>query len=656
MRQNRTSSGRGAARGLLRLMLLIGVIGLGGAGLAAGAAHAQIPGALNVSLSPPSQTIQVGQAATFSYTASPPAVAPPFPTITNLSISWGDGSVQQLPVSGTPGPVSGSTSHVYASSGTFLVTLTATDSNGRSGQASAQVIAGGSNQPPLVSLSASPNQVQAGQVVTFTYSVSPRQPSPPGPSLRSLVLNFGNGNSTQVTPPSGSQTFTYQTPGNYTATLTATDTSGQTGTASAPVVVTAPTQPPQVQASVAPSSAQVGQQVTLSYSATSAFGIGFTSIRSVLINWGDGAPQPATPPSGTATHTYTTPGTYTIQVTAQDSSGQVGQAQTSVSITAAQPPSVNLSTATTSSPAGQSVTFNYTATTAPGAPGLSGLTIDFGDGSTQALTAQSGTVTHVYAAPGTYTATLMATDQSGQGGRSTAAVQITQPVVSGQPLGNVAIVNAPASGTVGQGITLTAATATTSNTGAQITSYSWSFCNGGTATGQTVTFVVTTPGPCVVTLTVTDSTGVSGNASATITVIPTGISVTYQPGWNLIALPPGAYIPGPLGPLYTFQAGNTDYQVAQNGQSGLGYWAYFSTPTTAVLPLTLPDSVTLQLPAGQFIMVGNPSSKTATVSGADIVYTYSPTDGYQATTTLQPGQGAWVFSYNGGTVTITSGQ
>jgi hypothetical protein len=54
------------------------------------------------------------------------------------------------------------------------------------------------------------------------------------------------------------------------------------------------------------------------------------------------------------------------------------------------------------------------------------------------------------------------------------------------------------------------------------------------------------------------------------------------------------------------------------------------------------------------VMIGNPYPTTATVHGADVVYTYSPGSGYSATTSLTAGQGAWAYSAAGGEVTITT--
>jgi hypothetical protein len=206
---------------------------------------------------------------------------------------------------------------------------------------------------------------------------------------------------------------------------------------------------------------------------------------------------------------------------------------------------------------------------------------------------------------------------------------------------------------------------------ASITSLMLDFGDGTTAdlssdyaAGQTVTgstaHAYDSPGTYTAILTASASNGGGGRATAQITVsgggaiLGQGIKVTYQPGWNLIAVPLNTTIPGPLGPLYTYQAGDTTYEMVQNTQPGLGYWAFFSTPTTATLSAGSPQRVSLPLPAGQWVMVGNPGSFPATVHGADMVYAYNPSTGYQQTTALQPGQGAWVFSASGGTVTIAN--
>lgn len=138
-----------------------------------------------------------------------------------------------------------------------------------------------------------------------------------------------------------------------------------------------------------------------------------------------------------------------------------------------------------------------------------------------------------------------------------------------------------------------------------------------------------------------------GAAAATFTV-------HYTAGWNLVAGPAGSVIAGAVGPLYTYQPGDTAYESLANGtplSEGLGYWAYFSAPATGTLPAPTTAQTTRTLPPGQFVLIGNPGDQNAAVTGADAVYIYTG-GGYQAATTLAPGQGAWAYSAAGGTVTI----
>lgn len=88
---------------------------------------------------------------------------------------------------------------------------------------------------------------------------------------------------------------------------------------------------------------------------------------------------------------------------------------------------------------------------------------------------------------------------------------------------------------------------------------------------------------------------------------------------------------------------------------GIGYWAYFAAPTTVTVAGE-PRPLYRPLPAGRWTLIGNPFTTAASVSGPDAVYAYDPdTGGYAAATVLQPGQGAWAYSAQGGTATITYG-
>jgi hypothetical protein len=111
------------------------------------------------------------------------------------------------------------------------------------------------------------------------------------------------------------------------------------------------------------------------------------------------------------------------------------------------------------------------------------------------------------------------------------------------------------------------------------------------------------------------------------------------------------------GVLFTWQPGDVSYETFSPGGSlrpGYGYWAYFSVATTITLPSTSLRTMQRSIAPGQIALVGNPFNRPATISGATSVYTYDPVHGYQQTTLLQPGQGAWVLSASG-VVVITAG-
>jgi hypothetical protein len=143
----------------------------------------------------------------------------------------------------------------------------------------------------------------------------------------------------------------------------------------------------------------------------------------------------------------------------------------------------------------------------------------------------------------------------------------------------------------------------------------------------------------------------------------------YPAGWNLISVArPGLIGLGGDSVFFTLPASAAAYQTAHGDrelQPGTAYWAYFSEETTAYLPprfdceaLESPwscsaDRATTPLPPGQFVMVGNPFGESAVLSGADVVYTYSPAAGYQSTARLGPGQGAFALAAAGGDLTIS---
>ena len=126
-------------------------------------------------------------------------------------------------------------------------------------------------------------------------------------------------------------------------------------------------------------------------------------------------------------------------------------------------------------------------------------------------------------------------------------------------------------------------------------------------------------------------------------------------GWNLIADPGGIVT---TSPAYTLQQTDQNYETLAPGQpmaAGLGYWV--PSNTYAGLPLGAGQpKATINAPAGQFVMVGDPSGIfPASVSGADELWGYDPRNQWIQLdpTILFPGQGAFAKSYDGGQILLT---
>jgi hypothetical protein len=138
-----------------------------------------------------------------------------------------------------------------------------------------------------------------------------------------------------------------------------------------------------------------------------------------------------------------------------------------------------------------------------------------------------------------------------------------------------------------------------------------------------------------------------------------GVNVKYPAGWNIISAPGGTSVDGTSGPMYGLPAGSASYVTVPSGgflTAGQGYWAYFGSDTTDVVPETTAGSLTMSitLPAKTWYLIGNPGTATASVQGVDGLETWNPfTEEWNSESTLRPGQGAFAISYAGGEVTIT---
>jgi cytochrome c len=209
--------------------------------------------------------------------------------------------------------------------------------------------------------------------------------------------------------------------------------------------------------------------------------------------------------------TFTTPGVYTVTVTATDDEGSTTTQDIEVTVTApgGADPTVEASADKQSGPAPLEVKFSATGSDDGPADQLQ-YHWDFGDESGTSL-AQNPT--HRYMTPGTYTATVTVTDAGGKTGTDSVEIEVSDPPGNRAP--NVAIEAAPKSGNAPLSVLFSSVV--TDPDDDELT-YQWEFGDGDTSSQETsVRHVYRQGGTYTAELTVSDGE-LSTSASVTVTV------------------------------------------------------------------------------------------------------------------------------------------
>jgi PKD repeat protein len=173
--------------------------------------------------------------------------------------------------------------------------------------------------PPVVNFSANPVSGTAPVTVAFTNATTG--------SVTTWAWNFGDGTTSNVQSP----THVYSTPGSYTVVLTATGGGGSASkTAATAISVGAPT-PPVVNFSASATTGAAPLSVTFTNTTTG-------QVTTWAWNFGDGTTSNLQSP----THVYSTPGSYTVALTATGAGGSASKtAATAISVTTAASPPAN---------------------------------------------------------------------------------------------------------------------------------------------------------------------------------------------------------------------------------------------------------------------------------------------------------------------------
>ncbi|RYZ53239.1 MAG: PKD domain-containing protein [Sphingobacteriales bacterium] len=231
-----------------------------------------------------------------------------------------------------------------------------------------------------------------------------------------------------------------------------------------------------------------------------------------LTNWewdfGDGSPHVNAATGAAQTHSYTTPGTYTVtlQVT---SSGGCKSALYPKTITVGQRPAASFTFGSACLPY-DALSFSNTSSL----PGGGALTYQWNFGPAGAVSTATSP-TYAYSAPGPYNVRLVATSAAGCTDTSNQVVN----TVYARPTSAFTTSNTPVAGKYcrNAGITFTSTATAPANS---ISEYHWDFGNGNTSTQQTPVYAYTTPGTYTVRHWVRSAAGcLSDTTPLTITIV-----------------------------------------------------------------------------------------------------------------------------------------
>ena len=420
----------------------------------------------------------VNQTVTFDASSS----YDPSGTILLYQWNFGDGNLTGLSVP--------TTTHTYSTVGNYTVTLTVTDNQPLSGNTSATVAV---TWYPTASFTFSPTRALVNAIVTFDASASTQN----GGSIVSYYWDFGDGNTANVSTPI--TTHAYSAVGTYVITLNVTNNYGFSDSCSSSITIM---NPPIADYTFTPAWPIVGQTVTFNASASTPDG---GPIVSYYWDFGDGQ-------NGTGvliTHAYATYGNFTVTLNVTDSNDLSSTFSSQFNVR--QYPTANI-TYTPSLPlyVNQTVTFNASAST-PNGGSIVTYSWNFGDGNT----GLGAVVNHAYSNYGTYIVNLTVTN-SGQ--LSNSIVQSMRVIID--PVANFAYT--PYYVAVETPVVFNASQSYNPD-GASLVAYTWNFGDGNITTQNNplITHTYAAIGVYNVSLTVTDTDGLTANATTIVPVYTT---------------------------------------------------------------------------------------------------------------------------------------
>jgi PKD repeat protein len=316
----------------------------------------------------------------------------------NYAWEWGD----ELTSSG-----SSPSAHTFAEPGAYTITLTTTDGWGEAASTTRSV----SLVEPAGNTAPAPQFTSSCLSFTACTFNSAGTVDAQGDVIK-YAWTFGDGSTSTSANPSR----TYSTTGTYTVTLTTTDVWGQAAMVSHDVTITEPADnnaPTAVFASATCTTTNTTCTMSAAGSSDPDTATG-DGIRNYVWTWEDGTAD-TTGTSASQSHVFSVAGTYTVTLTVLDRWGRASEPVTMEVTTASEPAGNNPPTVVFNQPACSGLTCTVSSSGSTDIDGgIRNYTWRWGDGTPDTVTSSTNNRNHTYAAAGTYTITLIATDNWGR--------------------------------------------------------------------------------------------------------------------------------------------------------------------------------------------------------------------------------------------------
>jgi PKD repeat protein len=443
----------------------------------------------------------------------------------------------------------------------------------------------------------------------------------------------------------------------------ATGTSGGTWMA-AVVAYTTPTgpppdAPPNAALTVTPASGLAPLQV--SASASGSTDADATPIATYAFDWGDGSAGTGPQTSATSSHTFTSPGSYTVIVTVKDTAGLSSTATKVVTVNSDSAPVASLSV--TPNPVAVQLPVSADAsrsTDVDGTP-IATYSFDWGDGTPKTGPQTGSSAPHTYATSGTYTVTVTVTDTANLSSTATKSVTV---LADAPPA--AALTVTPSAGFAPLGVSADASSSTDADA-TPIATYTFDWGDGtavtGPQVGATAPHTYASSGSYTTKVTVTDTGGLTSSATRTVSVSPdapptAALSVTPSSGIAPLKITSDASssTDADTTPIatYTFDWGDgTPVTGPQGGATAPHTYAAAGSFTVTV---TVKDTGGLASTATKSVTVSPDAAPVArlSVTKSSTVALQVTADGSASTDTDATPIGSYRFDFGDGTSVVTT--